>query len=145
MNLKFEILLLFIKFYSEQRIDKKNFCQSSTFRAPGLLSGTGETYRLSVMCQLDLGFCNLKKLFESNVLFFFCWVVLAYFVIIYPFTSVVYGTFWVNYILFFVLTDKKFCRFFTCNFCSMVDIGSILIFFSLSCVLLFTIFFSFSV
>ena len=105
-----------------------------------------ETHWLSVMCQLGLGFCNLTKLFESNVYtFFFYWIVLAYFVIIYPFTSMVYGTFWVNYIPFFVLTDKKFCRFFTCNFCSMVDIGSILIFFSLSCVLLFTIFFSFSV
>ena len=31
----------------------------------------GETHRLSVMCQLGLGFCNLKKLFESNVLFSF--------------------------------------------------------------------------
>ena len=44
----------------------------------------------------------------------------------------VYGTFWVNYTPFFVLTDKKFCRFFACNFCSLIDIGSILIFFSLS-------------
>ena len=32
---------------------------------------TDETHWLSVMCQLGLGFCNLKKLFESNVLFSF--------------------------------------------------------------------------
>ena len=50
---------------------QKTFCQSSTFCAPGLLSGTSETHWLSVMCQLGLGFFNLKKVFESNVLFSF--------------------------------------------------------------------------
>ena len=48
-----------------------SFSRSSTFCALGLLSGMGETHRLLVMCQLVLGFCNLKKLFESNVLFSF--------------------------------------------------------------------------
>ena len=66
MNLKF------YDFSSNSIWDKgrtKKIYRSSTFCAPGLLSGTGETHRLSVMCQLGLGFCNFKKLFGSNVLF----------------------------------------------------------------------------
>ena len=55
----------------ETKDQQKKFCGSSTFCTLGLLSGTGETHRLSVMCQLVLGFCNLKRLFESNVLFSF--------------------------------------------------------------------------
>ena len=31
----------------------------------------GKTHGLLVLCQLGLGFCNLEKLFESNVLFSF--------------------------------------------------------------------------
>ena len=130
-----------IQFGTKDR--QKKFCRSSTFCASDLFSGTGETHWLWVMCQLGLGFCNLKKGIWIKCTFFFHWIVLAHFVIIYPFTSMVYGTFCVNYIPFFASTDKKFCRFFTCNFYNMVDIGSILIFFSLSFVLLFTIFFSF--
>ena len=121
---------------------QKNFCWSSTFCALDLLSGMGETYRLSVMCQLGLGFCNLKKLFESNVLFSFTGQflhTLQSFIHLLQWCTVLFGS------IIYHFLCKKFCQFFTCNFCSMVDIGSILIFFSLSRVLLFTIFFYISV
>ena len=65
-----EILWLSIKFYLEQRTDKKNFVGQVHFAHWAFV---GDRWNSSVIGDVPtgLGFCNLKKLFESNVRFSF--------------------------------------------------------------------------